>query len=159
MRVWFVLMASAVSTAQPSTLTSAMMESVPPAGYTPSMLRPGLNPPAPVFVDVPAVPKSEEVSGQVHQVRFSPDDVLAAARQARHPQVATIFRFEIGGFGYDPYVQHSDHRCFGPGGLCSYGLLPDFRNRGYQDPHNPYAVAEYIDGVLDRGGYRNWPYL
>lgn len=157
---WFALISSVVIMVQPPTPTSAIMESVPPVEYPPSMLRPGLNPPVPVFVDVPDA-KQGRVEGQVQApARFTPDDVHQAASSSRHPStMSLIFRLEIGGVGYDPYATHSDSRCVGPGALCSFGLLGEFGRRGFTDPHSPYQVARYIDQVLDEGRACNWPYL
>lgn len=88
-----------------------------------------------------------------------------AAQEARHSrEITCIFRAEVGGYGFDPYVPHTDAGVFGPGGLATYGLLPEFTRwtaaRG-EDPnrYSPYQVARYIDWVLDEGRGRNWPYL
>lgn len=108
------------------------------------------------------LPKPEQVVGQVHApLRYTPQDVHAAAASSRHPStISCIFKKEVGGYGYDPYVTHGQAGVYGPAGLASFGLLPDFNRRGYTDVNNPYQVAAYVDIILDQpGGYRNWPYL
>lgn len=97
---------------------------------------------------------------QSQQPAWTPDDVRAAGAQARHArEVTCIFRAEVGGVGWDPYARHTDAGVFGPGGLATYGLLPQFFAYGYEDRYSPYEVADYIDRVLDDGRGSNWPYL
>lgn len=99
------------------------------------------------------------------QTSFTPNDVHQAPTGLRHEStIRTIFQYEIGGHAYNPYVPHSDPNCYGPAGLCTYGLLTEFRsyttyNGGVPDPHNPYQVAAYVEWKLDNGGHCNWPYL
>ena len=94
------------------------------------------------------------------QQQWTPDDVREAAREARHSrEITCIFTVEVGGHGFNPYTPHGDAGVIGPGGLSSFGLLPQFQSRGYDDPYNPYQVASYIDSVLDEGRGGNWPYL
>ena len=94
------------------------------------------------------------------QQEWTPEDVRQAAREAQHSrEITCIFAAEVGGGGFNPYVVHSDPRIIGPGGLATFGLLPQFRSRGYDDPFNPYQVAAYIDAVIDGGGGSAWPYL
>lgn len=96
----------------------------------------------------------------LNQPVYNATDVLEAPIGLKHEATITrIFRTEIGGHYYNPYVIHSDTRCVGPGGLCSFGLLPEYYRRGYTDPHNPYDVAEYINWVLENNRACNWPYL
>lgn len=163
MRVWSAFIFSVLIGAQIVTLEA--IASVEPAGPQPSirplsLVRPPLEP-VTAPVDVPPVPKSEQVEGLVlTPARFTPDDVHQAASTSRHPStMSLIFRLEIGGVGYDPYATHSDSRCVGPGALCSFGLLGEFGRRGFTDPHSPYQVARYIDQVLDEGRACNWAYL
>jgi hypothetical protein len=106
---------------------------------------------------------------------FTPDDVQRAARGHEHEAtIRHIFYMEIGRgvtdrqgqvwVPYDPYMPHGDPRCYGPGGLCEYGLLREFttwseREYGYADRYDPYQVAAYINWVLANGRKSNWPYL
>lgn len=93
-------------------------------------------------------------------VAWTAVDVHQAADTARHSrEVTCIFQAEIGGVGFNPYAPHGDERIYGPGGLASNGLLPQFTAWGYEDRYDPYEVAEYIDRVLDEGRGQNWPYL
>lgn len=92
--------------------------------------------------------------------RWTADDVRAAMAQAQHPrELRCIFTAEIGGVGFNPYAVHGDAGVYGPGGLATYGLLPQFYAYGYGDRYSPYEVADYIDQVLDEGRGGNWPYL
>lgn len=94
----------------------------------------------------------EETQAEPTPARWTRDDVLVASSQARHSAaIACIFRYEVGGVGYDPYAIHMDSRVYGPGGLAAFGLLPEFNRRGFTDPYSPYEVAAYLDQVADEG--------
>lgn len=94
------------------------------------------------------------------QPTYNSTDVHLAPEGLKHETtIRYIFQREIGGVRYDPYALHTNRQCYGPGGLCEFGLLPEFHRRGYIDRYNPYEVALYIDSVLEEGRHSNWPYL
>lgn len=97
------------------------------------------------------------------------EDTLAAARGARYPAVVQcVFQHEVGGGvpGWEPYnprMPHGDPHVYGPAGLYDRGLLSEYQSWalaafGTDDPTDPYAVAAFVDRMVEQGRTANWPY-
>ena len=86
-------------------------------------------------------------------------DVLDA-RSTASPCAATILDGEIGGYGYEPYIDGADGEK-GPFQLHPLGKLPVFvawaRARGEDpDPHNPWQTLVFVEEQIAAGQGYHW---
>ena len=101
------------------------------------------------------VPPTAPPTSDSAPVRFTPADVLDRLETAS-PRARCIVRYEIGGYGYDPYVRGAQGER-GPAQLASFGLLPLFeRWSGGAEPENPEAAISFLEWALQNGYAQHW---